>query len=74
MYTKQMADENKVMLERARELLKEFMLISIEKPSTEFVPPIYAVIVGRLQSEYQNIDRARIKRRVVKAARELRNE
>ncbi len=60
MYTQQMADENKAMLERAKELWKALQS--------------YRLVIAFMSSEFYGIDKRRIKRWVNKADRELKSE
>ncbi len=60
MYTQQMADENKAMLKRAKEIWK--------------VSQSYGLVMSLMSSEFYAIDKRRIRRWVNKAGRELESE
>ncbi len=60
MYTQQMADENKAMLKRAKEIWR--------------VSQSYGLVISLMSSEFYAIDKKRIKRWVNKANMELRFE
>ncbi len=60
MYTKQMADENKVMLKRAKKIWK--------------VSQSYGLVISLMSSEFYTVDKKRIRRWVNKADRELRGK
>ncbi len=60
MYTQQMADENKAMLKRAREIWKPLRTFDL--------------VLSLMLSEFCAIDEKRVRRWVNKADRELRSE
>ena len=60
MYNQQMADENKVMLERAKEIWRTSQSFSL--------------VLSLMSSEFYAIDKKRIRRWVNKADRELKSE
>ncbi len=72
MYTQQMADENKAMLERAKYLLNFYNFHEANRFNTSLVTQIYNCVILSLKVDFPNTKEARIKHRVVKAARELR--
>lgn len=60
MYTKKMADENKAMLKRAKEIWK--------------TSQSYRLVVSLMSSEFYAVDKKRVKRWVNKADRELKSK